>query len=367
MEQEHIILLQKILVVLFSVALFWKIIKYMCGLLNIEKEPVTVLVTGAAGQIGYALVPMIARGVMLGPDQPVILHMLDIEPAAEALNGVKMELIDAAFPLLKGLVATTDVVEACKGVDIAVMVGGFPRKEGMERKDVMTKNVSIYKAQASALEQHAAPDCKVLVVANPANTNALILKEFAPSIPEKNITCLTRLDHNRALGQISENLNVHVSEVKNVIIWGNHSSIQYPDVNHATVITTNEEKSVRDAIANDNWLNTEFITTVQQRGAAIIKARKLSSALSAASAACDHIRDWVLGTPKVGTWVSMGVYSDGSYGIQPGIIYSFPVTCEKGQWSIVKGLKIEEFSREKMDATAKELMEEKTLAYSCLN
>ncbi|XP_022759490.1 malate dehydrogenase, cytoplasmic-like isoform X2 [Durio zibethinus] len=331
------------------------------------KDPVRVLVTGAAGQIGYALVPMIARGVMLGPDQPVILHMLDIEPAAMALNGVKMELIDAAFPLLRGVVATTDVAEACKDVNIAVMVGGFPRKEGMERKDVMSKNVSIYKAQASALEQYAAPDCKVLVVANPANTNALILKEFAPSIPEKNITCLTRLDHNRALGQISERINIHVSEVKNVIIWGNHSSTQYPDVNHATVIPTNgEEKSVREAIANDNWLNTEFITTVQQRGAAIIKARKLSSALSAASAACDHIRDWVLGTPK-GTWVSMGVYSDGSYGIQPGIIYSFPVTCEKGQWSIVQGLKIDEFSREKMDATAKELMEEKTLAYSCLN
>ncbi|KAH1089579.1 hypothetical protein J1N35_016836 [Gossypium stocksii] len=317
------------------------------------------------GQIGYALLPMIARGVMLGPDQPVIIHMLDIEPAAEALNGVKMELIDAAFPLLKDVVATTDVVEACQSVNIAVMVGGFPRKEGMERKDVMSKNVSIYKAQASALEQHAAPDCKVLVVANPANTNALILKEFAPSIPEKNITCLTRLDHNRALGQISEKLNVHVSDVRNVIIWGNHSSTQYPDINHATVKTTNGEKSVRDAIANDNWLNTEFITTVQQRGATIIKARKLSSALSAASAACDHIRDWVFGTPK-GTWVSMGVYSDGSYGIQPGIIYSFPVTCENGQWSIVNGLKIDELSREKMDATAKELMEEKILAHSCL-
>ncbi|XWS45865.1 hypothetical protein CRYUN_Cryun14cG0016000 [Craigia yunnanensis] len=330
MEQEHMILLQKILVVLFSVALFWKIIKYMCGLLNIEKQPVTVLVTGAAWQIGYALVPMIARGFMLGPDQPVILHMLDIEPAAEALNGVKMELIDAAFPLLRGVVATTDVAEACEGVNIAVMVGGFPRKEGMERKDVMSRNVSIYKAQASALEQHAAPDCK----------------SIRPN---------------------SERLTVHVSEVKNVIIWGNHSSTQYPDVNHATVITTNGgEKPVRDAIANDNWLNTEFITTVQQRGAAIIKARKLSSALSAATASCDHIRDWVLGTPK-GTWVSMGVYSDGSYGIQPGIIYSFPVTCEKGKWSIVQGLKIDRISREKMDATAKELVEEKSLASSCLN
>ncbi|RZS26684.1 hypothetical protein BHM03_00060068 [Ensete ventricosum] len=257
------------------------------------------------GQIGYALVPMIARGVMLGPDQPVILHMLDIPPAAEALNGVRMELVDAAFPLLKGIiflscvVATTDAVEACTGVNIAVMVGGFPRKEGMERKDVMSKNVSIYKSQASALEAYAAPNCKVLVVANPANTNALILKEFAPSIPAKNITCLTRLDHNRALGQISERLTVQVSDVKNVIIWGNHSSTQYPDVSHATVKTPSGEKPVREPVSDDAWLRGEFITTVQKRGAAIIKARKLSSALSAASSACDHIRDWVLGTPEV--------------------------------------------------------------------
>lgn len=331
------------------------------------QEPVRVLVTGAAGQIGYALVPMIARGVLLGPNQPVILHMLDIPPAAESLNGVKMELVDAAFPLLKGVVATTDVVEACTGVNIAIMVGGFPRKEGMERKDVMSKNVSIYKAQASALEKHAAANCKVLVVANPANTNALILKEFAPSIPEKNISCLTRLDHNRALGQISERLNVQVSEVKNVIIWGNHSSTQYPDVNHATVkLSSGEEKSVRELVADDEWLNGEFISTVQQRGAAIIKARKLSSALSAASAACDHIRDWVLGTPE-GTWVSMGVYSDGSYNVPAGLIYSFPVTCRSGEWSIVQGLSIDEFSRKKLDLTAEELTEEKALAYSCLS
>ncbi|KAL5715945.1 malate dehydrogenase [Ranunculus cassubicifolius] len=330
-----------------------------------EKDPITVLVTGAAGKIGYALVPMIARGAMLGSDQPVILHLLGIEPTKEALDGVKMELIDAAFPLLKGVVATTNVVEACMGVDIAVMVGGFPRKEGMERKDVMSNNVAIYKAQASALEEYAAVDCKVLVVANPANTNALVLKEFAPSIPDKNITCLTRLDHNRALGQISEKINVHVSDVKNVIIWGNHSSTQYPDVNHATVTTDSGELPVSKIVADDQWLKREFITTVQQRGAAIIKARKLSSALSAASSACDHVRDWVLGTPK-GTWVSMGVYSDGSYGIPAGIVYSFPVTCEKGEWSIVQGLKIDEFSRTKMDTSANELIQEKSLAYSCL-
>eukprot|EP00268_Persea_americana_P024806 TRINITY_DN241_c0_g1_i4.p1 TRINITY_DN241_c0_g1~~TRINITY_DN241_c0_g1_i4.p1 ORF type:complete len:275 (-),score=74.03 TRINITY_DN241_c0_g1_i4:177-917(-) len=246
------------------------------------------------------------------------------------------------------------------------MVGGFPRKEGMERKDVMSKNVSIYKSQASALEKHAAANCKVLVVANPANTNALILKEFAPSIPEKNITCLTRLDHNRALGQISERLNVQVSDVKNVIIWGNHSSTQYPDVNHAAVTIQGGEKPVKGLVADDEWLKGEFITTVQQRGAAIIKARKLSSALSAASAACDHIRDWVLGTPE-GTWVSMGVYSDGSYDVSPGLIYSFPVTCCNGDWKIVQGLSIDEFSRKKLDATAAELSEEKALAYSCLS
>jgi malate dehydrogenase len=330
------------------------------------KEPVRVLVTGAAGQIGYALVPMIARGIMLGADQPVILHMLDIPPAAEALNGVKMELIDAAFPLLKGVVATTDAVEGCTGVNVAVMVGGFPRKEGMERKDVMSKNVSIYKSQAAALEKHAAPNCKVLVVANPANTNALILKEFAPSIPEKNISCLTRLDHNRALGQISERLSVPVSDVKNVIIWGNHSSSQYPDVNHAKVQTSSGEKPVRELVKDDAWLDGEFISTVQQRGAAIIKARKLSSALSAASSACDHIRDWVLGTPE-GTFVSMGVYSDGSYSVPSGLIYSFPVTCRNGDWSIVQGLPIDEVSRKKMDLTAEELKEEKDLAYSCLS
>nr|GEV79482.1 malate dehydrogenase [Tanacetum cinerariifolium] len=284
--------------------------------------------------------------------------MLEIPSAAEALNGDKMELVDAAFPLLKGIVATTNVVEACTGVNVAVMVGGFPSKEGMERKDVMSKNVSIYKSQASALEQHAAPNCKVLVVANPANTNALILKEFAPSIPAKNITCLTRLDHNRALGQISEKLNVQVSDVKNVIIWGNHSSTRYPDVTHATV----GDKPVRTLIKDDEWLESSFISTVQQRGAAIIKARKSSSALSAASSACDHIRDWVCGTPE-GTWVSMGVYSDGSYNVPAGLIYSFPVTCRNGEWSIVQGLSIDKFSRKKLDLTAEELTDEKALAY----
>ncbi|KAK9749194.1 hypothetical protein RND81_02G108400 [Saponaria officinalis] len=292
-------IVEKIGVVTVCFALSYLLIRHMWRSMKMEKEPIKVLVTGAAGQIGYALVPMIARGLMLGLDQPVILHMLDIEPSSEALKAIKMELIDSAFPLLKGIVATTDVEEACEDVNIAVMLGGLPRKEGMERKDVLAKNVSIFKAHASALEHYAAADCKVVVVANPVNTNALILKEHAPSIPKKNITCLTRLDHNRALGQISERLNIHVSDVKNVIIWGNHSSTQYPDVNHATAVTDDGVRPVRDLVANDHWLNTEFISTIQQRGAEIIKARKQSSAMSAASAACDHIRDWVLGTPKV--------------------------------------------------------------------
>ncbi|KAJ4800243.1 malate dehydrogenase [Rhynchospora pubera] len=333
---------------------------------SVLKPPVKILVTGAAGQIGYAVMPMIARGQMLGPDQPVIIHMLDIPSASEALGGLKMELIDSALPLLRGVIATTDVAQACKDVNFVIMLAGFPRKEGMERKELMSKNVAIYKAQASALEQHAAPNCKILVVANPANTNALILKEFAPSIQPKNITCLTRLDHNRALGHLSERLNVHVGDVKNVIIWGNHSSTQYPDANHAIVKTEFGEKPAKELVANDTWMKGEFISTVQQRGAAIIKARKQSSSLSAASAACDHMHDWILGTPK-GTWVSMGVYSDGAYGIPAGIIYSFPVNCDKGEWSIVQGLKIDEFSRAKMEATANELVVEKNLAYSCLN
>ncbi|KAL1195184.1 Malate dehydrogenase 3, cytoplasmic [Cardamine amara subsp. amara] len=365
-EIDYTFVIQKTLVLLFCVALSWKMIIYMCNLLNIEKEPIRVLITGAAGNIGYAIAPMIARGYMLGPDQPMILHLLDIEPASTSLEAVKMELQDSAFPLLKGVIATTNVVEACTDVNIAILIGGFSRKVGMERKDVMSKNVVIYKAQASALENYAAEDCKILVVANPANTNALILKEFAPSIPEENITCLTRLDHNRALAQLADKLSVPVTSVKNVIIWGNHSSTQYPDINHAKVSTKSVDRPVKELVTDHNWLTSEFITEVQQRGAAVLRARKQSSALSAASAACDHIRDWFLGTPK-GTWVSMGVCSDGSYGIPPGLVYSFPVICDKGSWKIVQGLSVDEFSREKMDDSARELAEEKALAYSSLN
>ncbi|GAX78055.1 hypothetical protein CEUSTIGMA_g5497.t1 [Chlamydomonas eustigma] len=326
------------------------------------KEAKHVLITGAAGQIGYALCPMVAGGRMLGLDQPIILHLLDIEPAKQALEGVKMELLDAAFPLLKGIITSVDADIACKDVDIAIMVGGFPRKAGMERKDVMTKNVTIYRDQASALGKHASKDVKVLVVANPANTNALILKEYAPGIAPENISCLTRLDHNRALAQVAERLGLHVVEVKNVIIWGNHSSTQYPDVNHGTA----GGKPIREVVKDDAWLDGEFLTTVQQRGAAIIKARGLSSALSAASSACDHVRDWVLGTPSDGSWVSMGVVSDGSYGTPAGLVYSFPVTCADGKWKIVQGLAIDERSAEKMKATADELAEERDLAHECI-
>eukprot|EP00244_Chara_vulgaris_P005839 TRINITY_DN22489_c0_g1_i3.p1 TRINITY_DN22489_c0_g1~~TRINITY_DN22489_c0_g1_i3.p1 ORF type:complete len:390 (+),score=72.26 TRINITY_DN22489_c0_g1_i3:167-1171(+) len=329
-------------------------------------EPVKVLVTGAAGQIGYALVPLIARGHLLGPDQPIILHMLDIAPCMDSLKGVQMELLDAAYPLLRGIVATSDVAEAATGVKVACMVGGFPRKAGMERKEVMGKNVSIYKEQAAALEKYADKDVKVVVIANPANTNALVLKEYAPGIPSKNITCLTRLDHNRALGQIAQRVGVPVIKVKNVAIWGNHSSTQYPDVNHGVVENAEGvEKSIREAVADDEWLNGEFIKVVQQRGAAIIKMRKFSSALSAASAVCDHVSNWIKGTPA-GTWVSMGVFSDGSYGIPAGLIYSFPVTTKNGDWEIVQGLPIDDFSRAKMDATAAELVEEKALADSII-
>lgn len=261
-----------------------------------------------------------------------------------------------------GVVATTDPEVAFKDVDYAVLVGGFPRKEGMERKDVMSKNVAIYKAQASALERLANADVKVVVVANPANTNALILMQHAPSIPKENITCMTRLDHNRAMGQLSERSGVHISKIKNTIIWGNHSSTQYPDVNHATIDGT----PAREVIKDDAWLDGDFIKVVQQRGAAIIKARKLSSALSAASSACDHLRDWVMGTQE-GVWVSMGVLSDGSYGAPTDIIYSFPCTCQDGKWSIVQGLSIDANSADKMKITGEELVEEKAMAMECIS
>lgn len=320
-------------------------------------EPLRVVVTGAAGQIAYSLLFSVAKGDVFGKDQPLELLLLDITPMMEVLNGVVMELMDCAIPLVKNLVATDDPNVAFKDVDAAFMVGAMPRKEGMERKDLLKANVKIFKAQGQAMEKLAKKSVKVVVVGNPANTNACILSKYAPSIPKENFSCMTRLDQNRAQAQIAAKLNVSTEKVSNVIIWGNHSSTQFPDVAHAKAEVQGKVVTVPEAVQDDNFLKNEFIKTVQQRGAAVIKARKLSSAMSAAKAACDHMRDWFIGT-KGGNWVSMGVISDGSYGIKEGLMYSFPVTIENKKITIVQGLSINEFAREKMDATAKELEQE---------
>jgi malate dehydrogenase len=320
--------------------------------------PVRVLITGAAGQIAYSLTFLVAKGDLLGPDTPIILHLLDIPMCQEALGGVVMEITDCAFPLVRGVVATTSVEEAFKDVEYALLVGAFPRREGMERKDLLLKNAAIFKEQGAALDKFAKKNVKVVVVGNPANTNAYLAMTNAPSIPRENFSALTRLDHNRAKSQIADRLHVPVTQVHNVIIWGNHSSTQYPDVSHGYVNTDSGKKSVREAIKDDAYLNGEFITVVQQRGAAIIKARKLSSAASAAKAIIDHMRDWIFGTAE-GEIISMAVASDGSYSVPKDLIYSFPVTCKDGKYTIVQGLSIDEFSRGKMDLTANELVEEK--------
>jgi malate dehydrogenase len=318
------------------------------------KTPVRVAVTGAAGQIGYALLFRIAAGDMLGPDQPVILHLLEITPALPALNGVVMELDDCAFPLLAGVVATDDANVAFKGVDYALLVGARPRGPGMERKDLLSANGAIFGPQGKALNAHAKRDVKVLVVGNPANTNALIAQANAPDLDPKCFTAMVRLDHNRAKGQLAAKAGSHNTDVRKMIIWGNHSSTQYPDIHHATV---KGEPAL--SLVDQAWYEREFIPTVQQRGAAIIKARGASSAASAASAAIDHMHSWALGTAE-GDWVSMGIPSDGSYGIKPGVIYGYPVTCRNGKYEIVQGLEINDFSRARMDATDKELREERT-------
>jgi len=323
-------------------------------------EPKRVLITGAAGQIAYSLVFLVAKGDLLGADQPVILHLLDIPFAQEALQGVVLEITDCAFPNVKGVVATTDVKEAFTGVDYALLVGAFPRKEGMERKDLMEKNASIFREQGGALDKYASKNVKIVVVGNPANTNAYLAMSAAPSIPKENFSALTRLDHNRAKAQIASRLHVSPSAVHNVVIWGNHSSTQYPDTTHASVDTQGGKQKANDAVNDLAYLQGEFITTVQQRGAAIIKARKLSSAASAANAIIEHMRDWIRGTPE-GDFVSMAVRSDGSYGIPADLIYSFPVTTKNGTYSIVQGLPIDEFSRKKMDVSAAELVEERNL------
>ena len=317
------------------------------------KQPVRVTVTGAAGQIGYALLFRIASGAMLGNDQPVILQLLDITPALEALNGVKMELEDCAFPLLAGVVCTDDPNVGFKDADYALLVGARPRGPGMERKDLLEANAAIFSVQGKAIDQNASKNIKVLVVGNPANTNALITQRNAPSIPAKNFTAMTRLDHNRAMTQIAQKTGKTVNDVTNMTIWGNHSATQYPDLFNAKV----DGKKAIDLV-DQAWYESDFIPTVQQRGAAIIKARGASSAASAANAAIDHMRSWALGT-EGDNWVSMAVYSDGSYGIEEGLIYSFPCRCKNGEWEIVQGVEVGEFSQAKMKATEAELAEER--------
>lgn len=327
-----------------------------------QKKPLVVCVTGAAGQIGYAITPMICNGDMFGPDQPVIIHLLDLPFCMESLGGVVMEIEDGNFPLVYGVVATSDVEKAFAGADCAVLLGAFPRKQGMERKDLMEKNIGIFRTMGEAVERNASKDIKVLVVGNPANTNALVMSHYAPKVPKRNFTAMTRLDHHRALGQVALKAGVGVKDVTNVIIWGNHSSTQYPDVNHGTIAG----KPIRSVITDKNYLDNEFIGCIQKRGAAIIEARKASSALSAARAAVRHMRSWFCGT-ETGEFVSMGVVSDGNgYGVKDGLMYSFPCTCVDGEWKIVEGLPIDDFSKNKMKVTQDELAEEKELAFSLL-
>ena len=315
------------------------------------KDPVRVTITGAAGQIGYALLFRVASGAMLGNDQPVILQLLEITPALDAVKGVVMELDDCAFPLLQEVVYTDDANVAFKDADYALLVGSRPRGPGMERKDLLEANAAIFSVQGKALNDNASRDVKVLVVGNPANTNALIAQRNAPDLKARNFTAMTRLDHNRAMAQLAAKAGKHVTEIDGLCIWGNHSATQYPDIHRARVAGEGAM-----SIIDMEWYTADFIPTVQQRGAAIIEARGASSAASAANAAIDHMRDWVLGTDSV---VSMGVYSDGSYGVAEGLIYSFPVTCQGGDWSIVQGVEVNGFSQEKMEATEAELAEER--------
>lgn len=329
-----------------------------------RKAPVNVVVTGAAGNIGYAIVFMIAQGSMLGLDQPVNLRLLDIPPMAQVLEGLVMELKDGAFPVLHSIVATTDYQAAFDSVDIALLVGAKPRGPGMQRGDLLKANASIFAGQGEALNKWAKSSVKVLVVGNPANTNAMIARKHAPRLHDGCFAALTRLDENRALAQIADRLKVQVAQIRNLIIWGNHSSTQYPDVNHAYVQdypAPGLKTSVRSAVNDDEWLHGVFLSTVQERGAAIIKARGKSSAASAASAAVDCMRDWCLGTPR-GEWRSVAVPSDGSYGIPKGIVFSFPVRHVAGQSIIVRDLPLDEFSKGKIAATTQELLSEREAA-----
>lgn len=317
------------------------------------KSPVRVTITGAAGQIGYQLAFRIASGQMLGTDQPVVLQLLEIPPAMSALNGVVMELDDCAFDTLAGVIATDDPVIAFTDSDFALLVGARPRGPGMERKELLEANAQIFSVQGKAINDHADRNIRVLVVGNPANTNALIASSNAPDIDPRNFTAMTRLDHNRAIAQLAAKTNSHVSDVRCMTIWGNHSATQYPDVHHATI----NETSAMDLI-DQQWLIDKFIPIVQQRGAEIIAARGASSAASAASAAIDHMHDWARGTSD-DTWVSMAIPADGSYGIEPGIVYSYPVRCRDGNYEIVQDLDINDFSRSRMNTTEAELREER--------
>lgn len=325
------------------------------------KQPVRVAVTGAAGNIGYALLFRIASGDMLGKDQPVILQLLEIPPAMQAVQGVVMELNDAAFPLVHGISASDDAKVAFKDADYVLLVGSRPRSKGMERKDLLEANGKIFTGQGEALNEVASPDVKVLVVGNPANTNALIAMRNAPKLKPENFSAMTRLDHNRAMSQLAEKVDAKVADVSKMIIWGNHSSTQVPDLHHASV-----SGQAATALVDDAWMADTFIPTVQKRGAAIIEARGASSAASAASAAVDHMRSWVLGTTE-GEYVSMAVLSDGNpYGIADGIMYSFPMTCQDGQWTIVTGLENSAFIQEKMQASEQELLEERSAVQDLL-
>jgi len=324
------------------------------------KKPVRIAVTGAAGNIGYALTFRLAAGNLLGPDQPVVLHLIEIAPALGALSGTVMELRDCAFPTLEGVVATADLAEGFAGVDYAFLVGAKPRGPGMERKDLLAENGKIFGPQGQALSEHASRDVRVLVVGNPANTNALIAAANAPGLDRRQFHAMTRLDHNRALSQLAEKTGVAAREIHKMTIWGNHSSTQFPDISQAVA-----GGQPVPALVDPAWYKETFIPTVQQRGAAIIKARGASSAASASSSAIDHMRDWALGS-RDGDWVSMAVPSDGSYGIAPGVVFSYPCVCKGGDYRIVQDLPIDDWSREKLAATEKELREERAAVESLL-
>jgi malate dehydrogenase len=318
------------------------------------KDPVRVAITGAAGQIGYSLLFRVASGAMLGPDQPVILQLLEISPAMDALRGVVMELEDCAFPTLAGIVPTDDANVAFGDVSYALLVGSVPRKEGMERSDLLKINGGIFTGQGKALSDSAAKDVRILVVGNPANTNCLIAMNNSPDIADERFTAMMRLDHNRAIAQVAKKAGVHTTAVTKMTIWGNHSATQYPDIFHAEIAG----KPAAGVIDDQAWVENDFIPTVQQRGAAIIKARGLSSAASAASAAVDHMRSWALGTPE-GDWVSMAIPSDGSYGVPEGLLSGFPCTCTDGKYSIVQGLEHNDFAKARIAASVKELADER--------